>query len=140
MHVIADRVTAPCLVPSNGSWFLVPVVYFLLSVSLFSARPKLPPTGHHDHEGHHTMDHPVAWTGHLFKYLAIPWPTSSTTYLCPKLALSRPRTSQPDRYSSEGRPFATQHSELCVHLTILSRPSCPPKESATGNCLLRSRT
>ena len=67
-------------------------------------------------------------------------PTSSQ-----KLALSRPRTSQPDRYSSpEGRPPETQHSELCVHPIIpglsLSRPSCPPKEWATGNCLLRSRT
>ena len=65
--------------PSDGSWFLVPVVCFLLSVSLFSTHPKVPPTAQHDPEGHHTMEHPVARSGHLFKYLAIPWPTSSTT-------------------------------------------------------------
>jgi hypothetical protein len=91
--------------PSNGSWFLVPVVYFLLSVSLFSASPRYHPLAIM------IMRVTTRWTTRslglatclntlLARGLHRAPPTSSQ-----KLALSRRRTSQPDTFSSaEGRP------------------------------------
>jgi hypothetical protein len=144
------RVWSPYSGPSSNSYrpFKVPVpgscVYFLLSVSLFSACPKVLLAIMIMRATTRRGTTLVAQTSHLFKYFAIPRLTSTTTS-SKRLAVSRLRTSQSNRSSSlEGRLPPTLSMDVCVHFVIarllMNRTSCPLDKWPTGNCPLQSRT